>query len=287
VLAGVAGVLLMTVRHLGPLLLGLVLVAAALLARPGRVRALLRRRDVRWTAAALVASGLLAAVWFLTAGLSDVTPVPGRAHPYGTLTTARLIVAVRVPFYLQQIVGQFSYGETTIPAWTVIGWYAALATLAVPALLMAGRRYRLVMAGLAVACLGILVVLEFAFIHTAGWVAHSRYVMPAGAGLVLGACFVRHWQAALGPAAARRLVWLAVLVAVPVHLWALAAVMTRFQLGPGALMDPLAGVWLPAGGPVPALAAATVGLLALAATAWLATRRPPGDVAPHVPTQAR
>jgi hypothetical protein len=285
-LAGSAAVLLMTVRHMGPLLLGLVLVAAALLARPGQVRALLRRRDVRWAGAVLVASGVLALVWFVTAGLADVTAVPQRAHPYPVLTTLRLIVAVRVPFYLQQTVGQFSYGETTIPSWTVAGWCAAVATLAVPALLLAGRRYRLVMAGLAAACLGILVVLEFAFIHTAGWVAHSRYVAPAGAGLVLGACFVRRWHAALGPAPARRLVWLAVLVAVPVHLWALAAVMTRFQIGPAGLMDPFGGSWQPAGGPFPALAVETAGLLALAVLAWLATHHPDPPASVPAPRSA-
>jgi hypothetical protein len=141
----------------------------------------------------------------------------------------------------------------------------------------------LVLAGLAAACLGILVVLEFAFIHTAGWVAQSRYVMPAGVGLVLAAGFVRRWQAALGPAAARRLVWLAVLVAVPVHLWALATVMTRFQLGPSALIDPLGGSWHPAGGPWPALVVEAAGGLALAATAWLATR--PAAAAPRIPAQ--
>jgi hypothetical protein len=284
-LAGVAGALLMTVRHLGPLLLGLVLVCAALLARPGRVRALLRRRDVRWVGGLLAGCAVLALVWFLTAGLSDVTPVPDRAHDYRPLTTLRLILVVRLPFYLQQLVGQFSYGETTIPAWAVVGWFCAAAALVVPALLLTGRRYRLVLVGLATACLGILVFLEFAFIHSAGWVAHSRYVMPAGVGLVLAACFVRRWQAALGPGAVGRLAWLAVLVAVPVHLWALAAVMTRFQHGPDVLIAPLSGSWQPAGGPLPALAVEVVGLAALTATAWLALRQPAPDPVPRIPAQ--
>jgi hypothetical protein len=277
VLGTVAAVLLMTIRHMGPVLLGVALVAAAVLARPGRVRALLGRRDVRWAGGILVASGLLALVWILTSGVTDITAVPSRTHPYGPFDTLRLILISRVPFYLQQVIGQFSYGETTMPSWLIVGWYLPIAGLALPALLIAGRRYRVAMLGLLTACLAILVVLEFAFIHTAGWVAHSRYVMPAGVGLVLGAAFVRRWRIALGPAPAERLVKLAVLVAVPLQLWALGAVMTRFQIGMSALMDPFKGSWLPAGGPLPALTTEIVGLITLGILAWSVTKRPDRD----------
>ncbi len=278
VLAAVSATLLMTIRHMGPVLLVVALLAAAALARPGRVRALLRRRDARRAGVVLVAAGLLAVVWFLTSGVSDIVAVPERTHPWGPFDTLRMIVISRVPFYLQQVVGQFSYGETTLPSWAIVGWYVALAALAVPALLLSGRRYRYAMAGLLVACLGILVVLEFAFIHTAGWVAHARYVMPAGAGLVLGAAFVRRWQLALGAAPTERMVRLAVVVAVPLHLWALGAVMTRFQIGPAGLMDPFKGSWLPAGGPLPALTTEVIGLVTLGALAWSVTKRPDRDL---------
>jgi Predicted membrane protein (DUF2142) len=274
-LAAVAAVLLMTVRHMGPVLLGMVLLTAAMLARPGRVRTLLRRRDVRVAGGVLVACGVLAVVWFLTSGVTDITPVPSRAHQYSLGHVLLLIMVMRVPFYLQQMVGQFSYGEAPIPSWAVIGWYVAVAALAVPALLVARRRYRVAMLGLLAACLAVLVVLEVEFIHTAGWVAHARYVMPAGVGVVLGACFVRRWQAALGPAAIGRLTGLALIVALLVHVWSLIAVMTRFQVGLGVPPDPLRGSWLPLGGrPLLALGALLVGLVALAALAWPAIRSP-------------
>jgi len=272
VLATGAAIRLMTVRHLGPVLLGLVLVTAAVVARRGRVRALLRRRELRAAGAAVALSGLAALAWLVTSGVADVAAVPGRAHGYGALTTVRLLLVVRVPFYLRQVVGEFSYGETTLPEWAVVGWYVALAALAAPALLLATRRYRVAMLSLLGACLAVLVGLEAAFLHTAGWVAQARYVLPAALGVVLGGCFVWRWHAALGAAASRRLVRFAAVVAVPVHLWALAAVMTRFQIGAQSLMDPLRGSWVPAGGPLPALLTELLGVAALATLAWRTSR---------------
>jgi hypothetical protein len=280
-IGGVAAGILMTVRHMGPVLLAISLLAAAVLARPGRLRALLRRRDVWWAAGALFALGILAVAWILTSGVTDVTALPEYAKPYGLFDTVRLILVSRAPFYLQQMVGQFSYGETTLPSWVIVGWYLPIAALVLPALLFAGRRFRLALLGLFAACLAVLVVLEFSFIHTAGWVAHARYVMPAGVGLVLAAAFVRRWRAALGPGPTERMVRMAIVVTVPLQLWALAAVMTRFQLGPTALIDPLKGNWLPKGGPLPALTTEVVGLVTLGVLAWRLTGRPamPGRAA--------
>jgi hypothetical protein len=280
VVTAVTAALLMTIRHMGPVLLILVLATILVLARPGRVRELLRRRDMRWAAGIVFASGLLAVVWILTSGVTKITPFPTRTHAYGPFSTLRQIAVVRMPFYVQQIVGQFSYGETTLPSWVIIAWYMMLAALVLPAMLFVGRRYWLAALGLFVACLGVLVVLEFAFIHTAGWVAQSRYVLPSGVGVVLAACFVRHWQAALDGAAGARLVRLAAVVAVPVHLYALATVMTRFQIGPSSMMQPFHGSWLPKGGPVPALAVEVVGLAVLTVLAWRGTRGSAAEPAP-------
>ncbi|HEY2675235.1 MAG TPA: DUF2142 domain-containing protein [Rugosimonospora sp.] len=271
-IGGIAAGILMTVRHMGPVLLLVSLLAALVMARPGRVRALLRRRDMWWTAGILFVLGLLAVVWILTSGVTDITAIPQNARQYGLLDTTRLILVSRFPFYLQQIVGQFSYGETTLPSWVIVGWYLPIAALVLPALLFAGRRFRLAMLGLFCACVAILVVLEFSFIHTAGWAAHSRYIMPSGIGLVLAAAFVRRWRLALGPLPTERMVQLAVLVTIPLQWWALAAVMTRFQIGPTALIDPLTGSWLPKGGPLPALTTEVIGSVTLGVLAWRLTR---------------
>jgi hypothetical protein len=62
--------------------------------------------------------------------------------------------------------------------------------------------------------------------------------------------------------------WLSVaLVAatVPVHGYALARVMTRYQSGIDAPLNPFAGHWLPPGGPLLPLMTLTLGLAALVA----------------------
>src|SRR5256885_6959434 len=83
VLATISATLLMTIRHMGPVLLVVALLAAAALARPGRVRALLRRRDARWAGAVLVVAGLFAVVWFFTSVVGDIATAPDRAHDWG------------------------------------------------------------------------------------------------------------------------------------------------------------------------------------------------------------
>jgi hypothetical protein len=273
-LAGISAAILMTVRHMGPVLLAVSLLTAAVLAGWGRLKALARRRDLRWTAGILVVLGILAVVWILTSGVTDITAIPSSAKQYGPLDTFRLIVISRFPFYVQQMVGQFSYGETVLPSWAYVTWYVAIAALVLPALLFAGRRFRLALLGLFAACVLILVVLELSFIHTAGWAAHARYVMPTGVGLVLAAAFVRPWRTALGPGPTERMVRLALLLTIPLQWWALATVMTRFQLGPTALIDPFKGSWLPMGGPLPALTTEVVGSVTLCVLAWRLTRGP-------------
>ena len=120
-------------------------------------------------------------------------------------------------------------------------------------LLVAAWRARLVLAGLFAFCTVFLVGLELHYAPILGWSQHARYVMPVGVGIVLIAAALR------APLASR---WVVALVAAtaPVHLCVLAHVMTRYQSGPGARLNPFHGTWLPPGGPVVPLAAALAGL---------------------------
>ncbi len=281
ILAAISGSLLMTIRYLGPLLLGLILVAAALIAYRGRIRALLRRRDVRITGAVLAVALVIAAGWLLSSGSTNIADTDGRQLHLSMAQLGKQIVLNRVPFWANQIIGQFSYGEMTMPTWLIVTWYSLIATLVVPALLIAGKRLRWTLVGLGAVLLLVLIGLEVHFVNSVGWVAHGRYVMPTGCGIVLAAAFVQRWRAALGDSGTIRLGRAVVILALPLHLWALAEVMTRFQLGPGALINPLHGwrgsdpaIWLPAGGPVPPLALEIVGLVTLGVLAWRLVKWP-------------
>jgi hypothetical protein len=283
-LAAVSGSLLMTLRYLGPLLLGLVVLAGAALARRGRVRELLGRRDVRITGVVLGVALAVAVGWILSAHAEDIQDVQGRRQHFGPAQLLRLILTSRMPFWLNQLVGQFSYGETTMPSWLIVAWYALVAALVIPALLLAGRRFRWTIIALAAVCFAVLVALEVHFVNSVGWVSHGRYIMPTGVGIVLAAAFAGRWRAALGEPGVVRLTRAVVLVTLPLHLWALAQVMTRFQIGPTALINPLHGylhhdpaVWLPPGGPLPPLALELAGVVTLGVLAWRLVTMPDGS----------
>ena len=282
VVAGTAaGAVLATLRYLGPVLLGLSLLAAAGMARPGRVAELLRRREVRRAGLVQAAALVVAAGWFVSARAGQLVLDPARATRHGLAGSLRTIVAARFSFHVDQLVGRFSYGETPLPSWLVAGWYALVAALVAPAALLAGRR---ACGALLAGCVALLVGLDLYFVGRTGWVAQGRYVLPAAAGLVLAPAFVTGWSRALGGAGVRRLVRVVALATPPLQLWALATVLTRFTAGPGAMVNPLHGYrgggWLPPGGPVPALLVEVAGLTTLGIVAWRSVR-PAGGPRPE------
>jgi predicted membrane protein DUF2142 len=263
--AGTAAALLLTVRQLGPVLLVMIVVAALAVARPGRVAALWRRRDARLVLGGFGLAGVaFLALWTVVSGIAAVPPAPGRGIDAGPAALLRLVARYRVPFYLHQAVGQFSYGETTISRYAIDLWYALCALPVLAAAVTGGWRVRAALGWLAGASLALLVALEVHFAPLIGWSQHGRYALPAAVGIVLVATAA---DRVLGWLADRP--WAAVAVALatlPVQVYALARVMTRFQLGPAARLDPLHGSWRPPTGPVLPLLAAVLGAALLA---WL------------------
>nr|WP_275941256.1 DUF2142 domain-containing protein [Planosporangium flavigriseum] len=264
VLAGVAAAILLTVRQLGPVLLAVDVAACAVVAGRARLTALARSRSARSILGGCTALGVvLAGAWLAVSGGADAAFVPQRVV-HGDL--APHIVTDRVPFYVRQVVGQFGYGETTLSPYAICLWYLLCLAVVVPALVRGGRRLRLTIAGLGVFCLAMLVALDWHFAPLSGWFSHGRYAMPTGVGIVLLAALARpvrrpHWL----PAAL-------VVATLPVHLYALARVMTRFSSGMDASLNPFAGGWHPAGGAVTPLLVAVLGFVALAAVGWITQR---------------
>ncbi|MEV4513370.1 hypothetical protein AB0K00_30890 [Dactylosporangium sp. NPDC049525] len=186
VLVGVGSLVLLTVRQLGPALLTLIVTACATLARPGRIAQLWRRRDTRWIIACSWSLGLAGWLgWLAYSGVARVAPVARDAQHLTSAQLAQLLATRRIPFYFQQIVGQFGYGETKLPLAVVAAWYLLLGALVVPSLIHGGRRLALVAASLGTASIGLLVALELHYLPNIGWFAHGRYAMPAAAGVVL------------------------------------------------------------------------------------------------------
>jgi hypothetical protein len=264
-LTGVAAALLLTVRQLGPVLLAVDVAACALLAGRARITALWRDRAARRTVGGFVVLGVAVLVgWMAASGGADTAAVPARAVG-GDI--ARQIVTDRMRFYAQQIVGQFGYGEATISRFAIGFWYLLCLALVIPALVRGGWRLRGVLAGLVGFCLALLVALDWHFAPLNGWFAHGRYAMPTGVGIVLLAAFAYpSGGAETRLARLWRSPWLApalVVATAPVHLYALARVMTRFASGMDASLNPFAGPWRPVAGPAVPLLVMVVGLAAL------------------------
>jgi hypothetical protein len=251
-MAAVGSVLLLTIRQLGPVWLLLDATACVLLARPGRVRELLRRRDARLLLGGSWLAGLVFAIgWLALSGITTVTPIARNALRLSLFDALHRVVTERIPFYLDQAIGSFDYGETHLSRPVIVLWYLLIAALVLPCLLLAQRRTTVVVAGLGLASLAVLVLLELYFLPTVGWFAQARYAMPSLIGILLIPAVRGRWEEQL---VRRRWLRRNALVlagaASAVHVYALARVMTRFEDGITAPVNPLHYVWRPPVGPV-------------------------------------
>lgn len=274
ILAGVAAVLLLTVRTLGPVLFAFAVLACVLFAGRRLTLALLRRRDTRlWLGGFSAAGGAFYVFWLLTSHVTDVAP--DRPLQLGLGGILKGIATTRGEFYVRQIVAQFSYGETPVSPAMIALWYLLMAALVVPALWLAGWRVRLAIGGIAVVCALLLVGLEVHFVPLRGWYAQGRYVMPLAAGVLITAAYTDDLAAWLARRGWLDRVALALVGAtVPLDLYALARVMTRFQAGIDARLQPFGGSWQPASGPVLPLLACLVGGLLLTSAVLVRAVRP-------------
>jgi hypothetical protein len=285
ILVGVGSLLLLTVRQIGPVLCALDVVACALLSRPGRLAALWRRCDSRWILGGCwLAGAAFAAGWLAYSGLSDVAPNTRDAQHLTVTRELGLILTWRVPFYVKQVVGQFGYGETHLSPYALAAWYLLLLALVVPGLALAGRRFRVVPLGLGLFGIGVLVALEVHFVPTVGWFAQGRYAMPALVGVVLCATVDGGFERRLVDRGRLRAYAVALTIAAgALHLYALARVMTRFQVGIDAPLDPLGGSWRPPMGSLPTLLAAlAAAALFVVLVAHGQVASPPSAEPPHV-----
>jgi hypothetical protein len=263
--AALGAAVLITIRTLGPLLLLLTLLFGATLARPGRLRELWARAETRRLAVGLCAVGAYAVCWTLFSGVLDNPPQPTAVDPLTLNEKLGWIAQDRFTQWVAQVVGRFSYGEVSAPYGLMVGWYALGLLILVPTLLLANRRQVAVLVGIVVTSLAVLVGFELLYYDHLGWAQQSRYVLPFGVGAILGAGALRRWERVLPPAAVRRFVLTVAVGTAVMHVWALAVVMTRFQIEQRfqALL-PFDGFWLPATGPqFPLLSTALGGLVLL------------------------
>ncbi|WP_433053867.1 DUF2142 domain-containing protein [Dactylosporangium sp. CS-033363] len=254
-LAGVGALLLFTVRDLGPFF-ALADIALALFVTRQHPRVLLQRAFLVPAALGAAFAVFWAAVASRSSDLTAGRPIP----PTSSGAILSDIADGRAEFWARQIVGQFNYGETTISIAVIGLWYALCLALVAPALVLGDRRLRLGIATAFAGSAALLVALELYFAPKVGQFAHGRYVMPLGVGVILLAPLAAGYSGWLSASRWReRAVLVAAALTVPMQLYALARVMTRFERGISAGLNPFGGSWTPPLGSVLPLLCALVG----------------------------
>jgi hypothetical protein len=265
--AGVAAALLLTVRDLGPFFAVAVLAVALFVTRT-RVRS-----RAFWLPFA--GGAAFAIFWTLVASRTDAVD-PGR--PIAATTSGAILRDIaddRAEFWTRQIIGQFNYGETTVSIGLIGLWYLMIAALVVPALWFGPTRLRVGILAVGLVSAALLVALELYFAPKVGHFAHGRYVMPLGVGVLLLAGSGDRYAAWLSDRGwLDRLALGLVALTVPLHLYALARVMTRFQRGINEGLNPFGGTWQPPLGSALPLLTCLVGAASLAVIVTRSSVRP-------------
>ena len=239
VLAGLSGSVLLTTRTLGPLFFAAILATVFFLRRP----------RLSWLPAVWATAFASALLWNGLSGATALGSVSDRFD--GSLTFAvQSIVEHRLSDWATQLVAVFGYTETFVPVIIVIAWWCAVALFIAPSV----RRTAPLMLGIPLLLIG----LELAYLWRLGFSQNGRYVLPLWIALLVVAGY-------FATVVATRLVALFIAAA---QVWCLADVMTRFQQGPGQVINPLEGGWQPSLTPALCLTLALAGSAGLVWLLW-------------------
>ena len=274
--AGASGGLLALARVTGVLWLALTTLAVVALAGRQSAVAALRRggRRAAVAAAAVGAAAVASVAWELV-----VQPRPHRSVGAAVRGLDREIE--ELPDILDQAIGVFGWLDTKMPTVAYRAWTVLLLGLIVAALVVGGRRQRLVLCGLAVG--SVIATVGVATLNRAtGFGVQARYVLPFVTIVPLAAGEILLANRERLPGLPRR--WLPVAFAAPaagVHLLAWYTNARRHAVGvPGPWAFLGRAEWSPPLGWTTWLVAVALAAAALVASAVLAARTEPGGPAP-------
>ena len=271
-LAAVSAGVLVTLRPLGLLWLGLIVVTVLIGASRHQVGALLRRRGVRIWAAVLAVVTVAGVGWNLVA-----RPLGVSSGDLGLSfrDVVRTAVVDIWPNVANQMVGGTSWNEILQPRLVYLVWFMAAGLLVLGALALGHRADRWRTAFLFLGTFAPLLGWEMLTANDSGWFNQGRYFLPTAVGLpMLGAHVLAH--RGLTAAHMRSMTRMLAALLLPVQLVVLAYTMCRWQSGL-EFLNPLRGSWLPVLGPVLPLALAVLAVAVLFGTYWTAARVPDED----------
>jgi Predicted membrane protein (DUF2142) len=179
-----AAATLVLVRPLGPAWLAIIVVAVlATSPRPREwVRQAVRGRGARWMGGVLAAAILATGAWDATQNTMGIVP---HANPAYTLAKGMHITLSQTPLFLIQMVGLLGWNDVHIPAATTFLWYGTFIALLLAALVLGGRRERLILLAMAVLVVAFPVAFEglTGGSYGVGW--QGRYTLPLAIGVPL------------------------------------------------------------------------------------------------------
>jgi len=281
--AGVLVVLLVNAKAFSPLFLAVVVLAAAVIAGWGRVRAALADRRT-WPGLGLGVLGSVAAVlWILRAGAVSGAGII--AYPDMTVHKALNDVLRLTSSYVEQQFGRFGWHDTPAPGSVYLLLAAALGLLVLLALAAARLRESLVLAGLGLLVIAMPVVLQVPNATQVGLPWQGRYLLAVSVGVPLVAGVLLDSRAPVAAAVARRVTWLLLALVGVVQLLSFAENLRRYVAGTSApWFEPVADPWQP---PLPAALLVVGAVVAIAAwtllLGWLAREQAPAVPAEAVP----
>jgi hypothetical protein len=278
-----AAATLVLVRGLSPLWLLVTAVALVLLGDARQLVRLLWRRDVQIGVGIVGACSVFALAWILGAHSLDLPVIP-HALPPGT-TTGHIVTTTfgYSSAYIQEMIGQFGYLDTSSPTVTYYAWTGVVAFFVVAGLLAARLRRAVVLGALVVATIVLPVALSVSQTRRQGYGWQGRYALPLAAGVILVAAALAD-EAGLFRRYPRRTAGV-LLVALAVGLVAaFTNTLRRYTVGTASTLDLLKGRWRPPLGDVAvllwfgvAVVALSVVVFALASRAWPPAPSPPDD----------
>jgi hypothetical protein len=269
--AGLAAVILATLRSGGPLWLFIGAFALLLPMRRVTLRRLLTWPAARWWGLGAAVAVVASAAWTVTfkaAELGDFT----HGNHIGLGQAAR-IEADRYRNYVDEMVGVTSWLDTTMPRPFYLVYAYFVAALLVWAFVWADRDGRLRLGTLVGLGVAVPYAMQVAYVNKNGFVTQGRYLLPVLVGAPILAAYLLHEQRALPAERVRFLRRLYAVVLLPVHLVLLVFTMIRWQRGLRVSeglrgLNPFSGDWSPPLGSATPLLAMSVGLVILGVLLW-------------------
>ncbi|MGW9211125.1 DUF2142 domain-containing protein [Embleya sp. NPDC055664] len=276
VVAGISGVILCTLRSVGPLWLVVALAALVIPTRRTLLNSLRRSKPALWAGGAIVLAAVAGAAWTVGMKASQLGSVGDHTH-ITFRQAVRFEIVGRSGDYLKEMVGVTSWLDMSAPQPAYTVWYMVLGVLVVAGVAFGSWTDRWRMFVLVAVVFGFPTLTDAMGVNKYGFVAQGRYMLPIAVGVPILAAFALSRREVFGARRDATLIRTFAIVLMPLQLVFLWFTMIRWQHGwtstpRGMTLNAFAGPWHPQVGSVVPVVFALLGCAAMIAYCWTVTR---------------